>query len=128
MTQTQTKPLDLEAFCMDCPLAEEVTAELQPFGFHLTFHMNAIHYPAYSATPGLPAQYHYRTKQGTELIYLAGKDADMDGIHLPDHASRFWLFPGPDLNVYQQVASCLALKWQCTWQESGSFEAYQQIA
>jgi hypothetical protein len=115
IAQTQTQPPDLEAFCMTCPAAEEVTAMLQPFGFELTFQMDACIYPAYSATPDLPAQYHYRTKHGTEVIYLAGHDADTDGLRLPDHASRFWLYPGADLDKAERVAPDLARRWRLTW-------------
>jgi hypothetical protein len=49
-----------EAFCVTCPGPEELTSLLQGFGFHLTFQMEAIMYPAYTRLPPLPAQYHYR--------------------------------------------------------------------
>lgn len=128
MTQTPTKFPELEAFCMACPAAEEVTAVLQPLGCKLKFQMGARIYPAYSATPDLPAQYHYSTALGTEAIYLAGYDADNDGIRLPDHASRFWLFPGADVQAYTQIASYLALRWRFTWQRVQAEEvAYRDL-
>ena len=128
MTQPQTKLPELEAFCMTCPAAEEVTSALQALGCQLTFQMRARIYPAYSATPDLPAQYHYSTAQGTEVIYLAGRDVGTEGERLPDHASRFWLFPGADSDVSQRVASCLALSWRLSWQRSGTAQAYEQVA
>ncbi len=45
-----------EAFCVTCPGPEELTSLLQGFGFHLTFQMEAIMYPAYTRLPPLPAQ------------------------------------------------------------------------
>lgn len=126
MTQTQSP--DLEAFCMTCPPAEEVTAILQPFGFELAFQMDACIYPAYSHTPDLPAQYHYHTKHGTEVIYMAGQDADMDGVRLPAHASRFWLFPGADLEATERVALQLAHAWRLTWRAADAEESREQAA
>src|SRR5260370_36541819 len=46
----------VEAFCVTCPGPEELTSLLQGFGFHLTFQMEAIMYPAYTRLPPLPAQ------------------------------------------------------------------------
>jgi hypothetical protein len=42
--------------------------------------MEAVRYPAYTPTPDLPAQYHYKDEQhGTEVIYLAGRDSGLEG-------------------------------------------------
>ena len=112
---TQTILCDLEGFCPTCPTAEEVTNFLQALGFHLAFQMDAITYPAYTQTPAMPAQYHYSDLHGTEVIYLAGRDANTDGVHLCEHASRFWVFPGADEAVYRLMASALAVKWRFLW-------------
>src|SRR5215472_18736606 len=80
----------LEAFCQTCPIPEAVTILLEGLGFSLSFQMDAIHYPAYTRLPSLPAQYHYTDAHGTQVIYLAGKDTPLDGERLLRHSSRFW--------------------------------------
>jgi hypothetical protein len=105
---------DLEAFCATCPSAEEVTGILQAVGFALAFHMDAVQSPC-ADVPPLPAQYHYRNRLGSEVIFLAGPDADSDGIALPEHASRFWLYPGADVGAARWVAHVLAVKWSFAW-------------
>src|SRR6266700_3711930 len=90
------KAQDLEALCATCPSPQEVSNMLQVLGFELAFHMDVVASPVYAQMSPLPAQYHYRDKYGTEVIYLAGHDADLDGVRLPEHASRFWLYPGAD--------------------------------
>ena len=116
---------DLEAFCATCPSAEEVTSVLQALGFALTFHMDAVP-PACAEVPPLPAQYHYRDQHGSEVIYLAGHDADPDGAELPEHASRFWIHPGADAGAARWVAHGLAVKWSFTWQSVS--QARQDVA
>ena len=106
---------DLEAFCATCPSAEEVTHLLQAKGFTLAFHMDAVP-SACAQVPQLPAQYHYRDQRGNEVIYLAGPDTDPDGVPLPKHASRFWLYPGADAGAAGWVAQVLAGKWSLAWQ------------
>src|SRR6266516_1021298 len=83
----QTKAHDLEAFCATCPTVQEVTIVLQALGLELTFHMDAVISPEYAQLPPLPAQYHYRDRHGSEVVFLAGHDADLDGVRLPAHAS-----------------------------------------
>jgi hypothetical protein len=112
MACTQTR--DLEAFCAFCPPAEEVSGVLQAVGFALAFHMDSIP-PAGAVVPPLPAQYHYRDRRGSEVIFLAGPDADPDGAPLPEHASRFWLYPGADAEAARWVAHVLAVKWSFAW-------------
>ncbi len=111
-----TKVYAREAFCAICPTAQEVISVLQALGFELTFHLDVDASPEYEQVPPLPAQFHFQDKHGTEAIFLAGPDADLDGIPLPEHASRFWLYPGADAAAYRRVAHVLAVKWSLTWQ------------
>jgi hypothetical protein len=114
----QQRPVltDLEAFCATCPSPEEVSRVLAPLGLTLTFQMRAFTYAPYKATPALPPQYHYSDGYGTEVIYLAGHDANTQEVRLPSHESRFWLFAGANQQVYTQVRSLLALRWRLDWQ------------
>ncbi len=106
-----TKACDLEAFCATCPSAQEVINLFQALGFELTFHMNTDVSPEYEQVPPLPAQFHFQDKHGTEAIFLAGPDANLDGIQLPEHSSRFWLYPGSDEAAFWLIAHVLAVKW-----------------
>ena len=106
---------DLEAFCTTCPAPEEVTQVVQALGLELTFHMDRIPSSESTQTPAIPAQYHYSDGSGIEVIYLAGCDPDLDGIGLPVHASRFWLFPGACQEAYHRAVSPLALRWRLRW-------------
>ena len=121
----RTQALDLQAFCATCPSSEEVTSVLQAAGFALTFHMDAVP-SACAGAPPLPAQYHYQDKNGSEVIFLAGRDADPDGVQLPEHASRFWIHPGADGGATRWVAHVLAVKWSLTWQAVS--QARQDVA
>ncbi len=112
--QVRMQAHDLEAFCAICPTPQEVTNLLQAIGFALAFHMDAI-LSACAGVPPLPAQYHYRDQRGNEVIFLAGRDADLGDIPLPEHASRFWLYAGADEQVVQWIAHVLAAKWSLTW-------------
>jgi hypothetical protein len=115
-TKLQLAP-EVEAFCPTCPPVEDVSALLATLGFHLAFQMEArddlrtlVHLPA------LPAQYHYKdVSHGTEVIYLAGRDTALEGEVFPFHASRFWLYPGADMQAFQLAMSTLALGYQFTW-------------
>ncbi len=107
-----------EAFCSICPPVQEVTTKLQALGFHLTFSMKPTIYPPSSATPRLPAQYHYADEHGTEIIFLAGRDYDLDGRRLPPHASHWWIYPGANGVAYQHVVQALAATWPLTWLSS----------
>ncbi len=120
-----TKEDELEAFCATCPSAEEVTSLLQAVGFTLTFHMDAVP-SACAGAPPLPAQYHYQDKNGSEVIFLAGRDADPDGVQLPEHASRFWIHPGADAGATQWVTHALAVKWSLAWEAVS--QARQDVA
>ncbi len=73
---------DLEVLCATCPSAEEVTSLLQAVGFELIFHMDAIA-SGCAEVPPLPAQYHFRDRRGSEVIFLAGSDADPDAGSIP---------------------------------------------
>ena len=120
----------LTAFCSICPDPQEVTTILSGLGFCLTFHMDAILYPASSEAPDLPAQYHFADQHGTELIYLAGRDTPMDGESFPKHQSRWWLYPGADTDASQQIISLLTARWLLTWQriDSGSTQGIEHVA
>ena len=104
-----------EAFCGTCPDPAEVTDILQAWGFQLTFEMPAMIPPTYAQLATLPAQYHYQDDQGTEVIYLHGRDIDPDGLPLPAHASRFWVYCGRDERASRHIAQVLAQRWVCTW-------------
>ena len=121
-------PADLEGFCPTRPTPGEVTAALHTLGCELVFQMDACASPPSSDIPALPAQYHYSDRSGTEVIYLAGRDRDLDGGCLPTHASRFWLFPGADVVAYQRIASYLAVRWRLFWRRSGPPEVRREIA
>jgi len=120
-----TKGDELEAFCATCPSAEEVTSLLQAVGFTLAFCMDAVP-SACAEVPPLPAQFHYRDRRGSEVIFLAGSDADPDGVQLPEHASRFWIHPGADVGVARRVAHVLAVKWSFAWR--GESQVSQDVA
>lgn len=117
MKNTSVKLADLEAFSPLCPLPEDVTSTLQALGFTLDFQMDATRFPKRgdASTPALPAQYHYSDRYGTEVIYLAGRDSNTDGIRLPEHASRFWVFPGGNIEAYRQIVSDLVVRWRLAW-------------
>ena len=113
-----TKVSALEAFCVTCPSAREVTKQLQLSGFELTFHMGVDASPEYEQIPSLPAQFHFQDEHGNEVIFLAGRDVDLDGVQLPEHAARFWMYPGADTVAYQRTASALAVRWSLAWRSS----------
>lgn len=117
---------ELEAFCTTCPSAEEVTTLLKTFGFELTFHMDIDVSPEYEQIPCLPAQFHFQDEHGNELIFLAGRDVDFDGRGFPEHASRFWLYPGADAEAARWVAHRLAVLWPLTWHRLS--QARQDVA
>ena len=115
MVSTKTAAQELTAFCASCPTPEAVTAFLQSLGLRLDFHLEAVHYAVYKQLPDLPAQYHYQT-QGLEVIYLAGEDIPLDGECFPGHASRFWVYPGPDGATFGRIIAALSAQWLLTWQ------------
>jgi hypothetical protein len=123
---THTKIYALEAFCVTCPTVQEVTSMLQVLEFELTFHMDVDASPEYEQVPSLPAQFHFQDKHGNEVIFLAGRDVDLDGVGLPEHLSRFWLYPGAEAAAYQRAAHVLAVKWSLTWQPA--MQARQDVA
>jgi hypothetical protein len=118
----------LDAFCQTCPPPQDVTTLLEGLGFHLSFQMDAICYPAYTLMPDLPAQYHFRDEHGTEVIYLAGRDAPLDGERFPRHASRFRVYPGADAGACQRIVAVLATRWLLTWQRLPRPHALADIA
>ena len=128
-TTTPQPATEFEAFCPTCLPAEEVSALLAKVGLTLAFQMEAqddlktmVHLPA------LPAQYHYKDNHGTEVIYLAGRDTALEGEVFPFHASRFWLYPGADVQAFQLALSTLALSYQFTWHAPGMYAEHQEVA
>lgn len=96
-----TKVYAVEAFCATCPTVQEVTNLLQALGFELAFNMGVDASTEYEQLSALPAQFHFQDKHGAEAIFLAGPDVNLDDIVFPEHASRFWLYPGADgLSVF----------------------------
>ncbi len=128
MIRTQSTIHELEAFCSTCPAPEDVMQVLHALGLELTFQMNAVTYPAYSQTPPLAAQFHFRDRHGNELIYLAGHDVDTDGVRLPPHASRYWAYPGADAGVYRWITHAMATRWAFIWQHPPTAHAHQEVA
>ncbi len=110
-----TKVYALEAFCATCPTVQEVTNLLQALGFELTFHMGVDAHPTYEQLSPLPAQFHFQDKHGTEAIFLAGPDVNLDGLLLPEHASRFWLYPGADAAATGRSPMCWLFTWSLSW-------------
>lgn len=123
-----TKARGMEAFCATCPSTEEVTTLLQTLGFELTFQMDIDSSPEYEHVPPLLAQFHFEDNHGTEAIFLAGPDADLDGIRLPEHASRFWIYPGADAAAFRRTASALAVRWLLIWQSTVSTQVGRDVA
>src|SRR6266852_210881 len=128
-TTTPQPATEVEAFCPTCPPPQEMSALLDKLGFHLAFQMEAqddlntlVHLPA------LPAQYHYKDVCGTEVMYLAGHDTPLEGEVFPFHASRFWLYPGADVQVYQLTKSTLALSYQFTWCAPCEYATHEEVA
>jgi hypothetical protein len=127
---TQQPATELHTFCATCPPSEEVSALLAKLGFHLAFQMEAqddlktlVHLPA------LPAQYHHKDAQGTEMIYLAGPDTALEGELFPFHASRFWLYAGADVQAFQLTRSTLALHYGLAWRDPSEQDArHEEVA
>jgi hypothetical protein len=107
---------ELTAFCVTCPSADEVTAVLAQLGLTLVFQMNADDGQAYLHLAPLPAQFHYRNDDGTEVIYLAGVDREEEQP-APPHASRFWLYADADTCACERVTQILSATWSLTWEE-----------
>jgi len=109
----KTRLADLSAFCSTRPPDCEVTAFLEGLGFFLDFDMPAKKY-GYCAA--LAAQYHYKDRDGTEIIYLAGRDIADGIVRYPPHASRWWLYPGNSQYQYNLAVQELSQKWQLQWE------------
>jgi hypothetical protein len=66
--------------------------------------------------PDLPAQFHYEDDHSTEVIFLAGKDhSARDEAYYPQHASRWWLYPGSSQYSYNLVLQSLSAKYSLSW-------------
>ena len=116
MLALQTELANLEAFCTGCPAVCEVAPILEELGFRLAFEMRAVTFSKKSQLPTLPEQYHYRDIDGTELIFLAGKDhPEQDMPRFPPHSSHWWLYPGSSQYAYNLVAQVLSAKFGLNW-------------
>lgn len=105
---------ELESFGATCPDPREVETVLHEHGFTLTFSLPVQ--PGYGHNvPNLPAQYHYEDRYGTQIVYLAGQDHEVDGIQLPPHASRWWLTEGSNHLVYIMVQDACTQRWFLLW-------------
>ncbi len=95
----------------------EVAALLEREGLRLNISM-----PACKKRWGwLPAQYHYSSKDGTEVIWLAGPDPEARGQDptAPVHHSRFWLYISrrdPTNRRAEQIRARLSDTFQLDWQ------------
>ena len=118
----------LLVFCSTCPPPAEVGAALAGLGFRLAFTMEEQRYPAYSQTPPLPAQFHYWDGHGTEVIYLAGRDAGEEGERLESHASRFWIYPGAQVTATRRAAQLCATRWRLTWRHPNQGQKREAVA
>jgi hypothetical protein len=116
MASTTSAAQALTAFCASCPAPEAIAAFLQGLGLRLDFQLGAVHYAAYQQLPDLPAQYHYRSPGGDEVLYLAGQDTPLGGERFPRHASRFWAYAGSDAQGFGRLISALSARWLLTWQ------------
>jgi hypothetical protein len=116
MVATTSAAQALTAFCATCPAPEAVTTLLHGLGLRLDFQLGAVHYAAYQQLPDLPAQFHYRSSGGDEVLYLAGQDSPLDGERFPRHASRFWAYAGSDAQMFRHLISALSARWLLTWQ------------
>jgi hypothetical protein len=116
MTQSPTQLVPLEAFCQHLPVVEQVTALLQELGFSLVFHLGSSPARPNWTIAALPSQYHYQDRYGTEVVFLAGKDtAGEEGVRYPPHQSHWWVYPGANPSVYQQVIAVLTAHWFMMW-------------
>jgi hypothetical protein len=105
---------DLTGYCATCPSPDEVTAVLVQLGFTPIFQLEADDDQAYLHLAPLPAQFHYRDHNGTEVIYLAGVDQDEEQP-TPPHASRFWMYAGADEYALKRATQVLSATWVLTW-------------
>ena len=126
MAHTIPQPItELQAFCANCPAAQEVTALLAELGFRLAFQMEEQRDHS-GQLPPLPAQYHFKDEaSGTEVIFLAGRDFPMneDGGTLPPHASRFWLYVGAGTQAFGEAMTILARAYRLTWQNPSTLDS-----
>ena len=119
---------ECSAFCATCPEPTDVSKVLAGLSCSLAFSMPAEDEGAYMDLPPLPSQFHYEGPGSLRVIYLAGPDIALDGERFPEHESRFWLYGDHTQAALQQVASKLSVRWQLTWQRSGSSSSLGEVA
>ncbi len=117
MQQTLLRLAALESFCNTCPPAQDVSALLAREGFFLVLALGSKAFEQQSGhpIPPLPAQYHYRDSYNTEVIYLAGRDIPEEGQRFPQHASRWWIYPGASQFAYNGIMQTLTVHWSLDW-------------
>ena len=122
MIQTpQAHPIDLTAFSQTCPDPSVVTALLEELGLSLVFSMPSR---GYLNCATMPAQFHYRDRYGTEVVYLAGRDhPDGAGNKYPNHVSRWWLYSGSSQDAYSLVVQTLSAAFGIQWPTQGSHKS-----
>lgn len=119
---------ELAAFCETCPSPQEVIQALAALGFRLAFQMEEQVQPAYVQEPPIPAQFHFRDRHGTEVIFLAGVDTGEEGEYLPPHKARFWAYPGSLPVAALTVTQTLAARWRLSWRRTGPAGSSTSVA
>lgn len=115
MSKVTSKPVAYEALCQSCPSEQTVREVLSSLGFSLVFQMPVQTFPSLDV-PALPAQYHYHDQYGTEVIFLAGQDTNLEEDYpLLPHRSRWWVYTGAHPGVAQAVMACLSAHWFLAW-------------
>lgn len=89
---------------------------VQSSGLTLVFQMPAVTHRRVETS--IAAQYHFVAADGTEVLYLAGRDVGDSSTLLRPHASRFWLIAGGNPTIMQTVLAILAARWSLQWHVS----------
>lgn len=107
--------LPAEAFGLICPAPTQVSKHLANLGLTLSWSMPETYYPKAGgdSRPIIqPAHYHYKDRQGMEVIYLAGQDHAEEGEPgLPQHACRWWIYPGASIEAHNRIKQALSVRY-----------------
>src|SRR5260370_24354699 len=107
---THTKVHELEAFCVTCPSAEEVTHLLQAGGFTLAFQMDAVP-SACAGAPPLPAQYTTRIKNAGEVSFWLALMRILTEDSSPSIHPASGTNPAPERDPSCRAAPTRAPRW-----------------